>query len=164
MARIALALALLLVVAAPVPAQVGTPFACEERALDLANCTDPSDLQTCPAVCQDPDNPTPETCGMLPLPELEDRRRLTPTQPILRQALVTGGPYIGASLSLIALNQSADTIFTAARNQLCVAPQAPPTAPSCPDTGAGNGGQVIITGPVWYGGNPGLVTVAPRFR
>lgn len=156
MLRVALVVALTLLPAPALPQT--TPFRCEEVALDMTGCGDPPALEGCPDACLDPDNPTDETCGMLPLLELPITTPAGATQPILRQVAVTGGPYLGAMVSLVALNRSADAIFAAARDQLCKAPPPPPTpTPPANDPGAtpaptGAGpGLYLGGGPVWYG-------------
>jgi hypothetical protein len=172
MRRLALAFALLLA-APPVTAQTPAPFACDEVALDMAACGSPPDLALCPTLCTDPANPTPETCAALPLPELPTLDRTSPAQGILRQAFVTGGSYVGATLSLVSLNASADAVFAKARDQLCKAPASPtPPAPAPPPTGGDDdsppvvviGGGLIGPNPGLVGPNPGLVGVTPRFR
>lgn len=150
MRRLALALALLLSPSAVAAQAPTTPFRCEERAFDLTVCTDPGDLDTCPQVCADMNDPA--TCAVLSLPELADLRRLDPAQPMLRQADVTGGPFTGAVLTMTTLTPSADTVFRGARDQLCQAPTPPPDEePDAPPVA-----PPVVIGPVWYGPNPGI--------
>jgi hypothetical protein len=160
MRRLALALVLLLLTP-PVHAQAPTEFACDEVALDMGDCGTPPDLATCPQACTTPTTPEePEVCATLPLPELLDPVRVDDTQGILRQVTVTGGPYTGAVLVLVSLNASADTVFAAARDQLCVAPPPPPEPPTppapTPPTDPGDDAPPVVSGPGLIGGSPGL--------
>jgi hypothetical protein len=159
MRPLALALMLLLL-ASPSHAQAPTEFACEEIALDMTACGTPPALATCPVACLDPDNPTADTCAMLPLPELPALGRVDDAQAILRQVVVTGGPYTGALLMLVSLNASADTTFASARDELCEAPPQPPAPPPPTPTPPGDPGDdtpPVVSGPGLIGGNPGLV-------
>jgi hypothetical protein len=161
MRRLALALVLLLLTS-PVQAQVPTEFACTEAAFDLTPCDDPMDFATCPPVCTTPTDPAEEpVCVPLPLEMLGPDDEVGETQPLLRQATVTGGPYTGAVLTMVTLNRSADTVFAAARDQLCVAPPPsppPPTPPApTPPSDPGDDTPPVVSGPGLIGGNPGLV-------
>lgn len=138
-----------------VPSAAGAQdFDCPQQAFDLSACTDPSDLDTCPSVCTDPNDPA--TCAMLPLTQLADLARQTPTQPMLRQLVVLGGPFTNVTLSMVTLDVSADSTFTAARNLLCVPATAPtPTDPD-PDPDRGSTPPQVGGTPGLIGGSPGL--------
>ena len=103
-------LVLLALILTPVAAGAAD-FKCDEAAFDLAACTDPADLSTCPSVCVDPNDPL--TCAVLPLPELPVLARQLADQPILRQVTVLEGPFTGVTLSRVALSAVADGIFKA---------------------------------------------------
>lgn len=166
MRRLALVLALLIPTAAVAQAPLEN---CQERAFTLAACSDPANLDTCPVACLDPANPTPETCAVLPLPELLDPERQTPDQPILRQVDVTGGLYTGIVLTMITASAVDDLRFRTGRGLLCFEPAPPPVCPTtptpvCPTTpsptpppAVSGPGLYLGGGPVWYG-------VTPRFR
>jgi len=146
-------LVLLALILTPVAAGA-VDFKCDEVAFDLAACTDPADLSTCPSVCVDPNDPL--TCAVLPLPELPVLARQLADQPILRQVTVLEGPFTEVTLSRVALSAVADGIFKAARDRLCVPPPPPPPA-SGGDTPPGSGSGLIGGSPGLIGGNPGII-------
>jgi len=139
-------------------------FRCEQQAFDLADCTDPADLATCPSICTDPLDLA--TCAVLPLPVLPDLARQAPDQPILRQVDVREGPYIDVTLTRIALSVSDDRVFDAARDRLCLRPPPPPPPPPAPPAPPRvirpftlDGGDPGIRGgdPGIRGGDPGIL-------
>jgi hypothetical protein len=164
MTRALALLALLTVTLAPAVAEAQDVL-CSEQAFDLSACTDPSDLATCPSLCTDPNDL--DTCATLPLPELVDLARQTPTQPILRQLVVLGGAFTGATVSLVTLSASGDSTFLAAGNLLCGPAPAPDPDPG---TTRGDGVPGLVGGgtpglgggsPGLAGGNPGLIGPNP---
>jgi hypothetical protein len=155
MRRLPVLLALILM---PVAAGAAD-FKCDEVAFDLAACTDPADLSTCPSVCVDSNDPL--TCAVLPLPELPVLARQLAAQPILRQVTVLEGPYTDVMLSRVALSAAADAIFKAARDRLCVPPPPPPPPASGQGTPPGGGSGFIGGNPGLIGGNPGLIGGSP---
>lgn len=175
-------LALLAVILLPAAAGA-VDFDCRERAYDLSTvdpttCVRSTDLSTCAISCTRPTAATaPARCFVLPVvcttagdpstctatgaftPLLEVpgavRTAALANQPLLRRVTVHSGPHTDVILTKVALNEIADGVFRAGRDQLCVSP-APPALPDDPGSTGGGSGPVDGGSPGLAGGDPGL--------
>ncbi len=179
---------LVLLAAILVPAAAGAvDFDCRERAYELSTvdpttCVTSTDLATCAISCTRPAAATvpaqcfslpvvcttagdPSTCtatgAFTPLLEVPGavRTAALANQPLLRRVTVHSGPHTDVILAKVALNELADGVFRAGRDQLCVPPPPPPVVPD-PDPGStpvgGGSGALGGGSPGLVGGNPGL--------